>query len=243
MFDDIGAVNDEGRRRRQAETGLLTFALTGGFGVVVGMLVTLTPKLADPPRDPIVLGPLVEPEEVIVAAVAPPPPRAGRRDGTDRADASSDDPIEPVPTPEIFEDPTIVRSNSEPKGDPNGVINGRDDGIVGGTNHGDCPPNKTCGSTGSGTVRSLRPRLKWPVEPIYPHEARTLGIPVQTCDVRVDVNRKGRAEAIHISGCPPVFHEETRRAMARSRWHKFDAPLGTVAQFTVRVTFHLHGPD
>ncbi|MEN0064510.1 MAG: hypothetical protein AAGA48_20345 [Myxococcota bacterium] len=243
MFDNIGTNPDETFTRRQAESVAYTLVLAGLFGAAIGaaLMMTVPEVIADPEPDPYRV--FVPPDEPIdeLEPAAPPPPRLGTANGDDDVEPEPDDePREPQPLT-VFE-PKITSSKSpSAKGQKNGVVNGSKVGKQGGTGTSPCE-GSNCG-TGPGRASTVKLRPKRMVEPLYPVAARRLGIPEQICDVQVAVGPDGKAQDVIVSNCPAEFHEGTRRAMFKSRWHSYEAPARTTAYYTFRITYRLHRAD
>lgn len=242
MFDYVGRDPDEGSARRRAESSLYTLLLVGFLGTAAGMIAAMAIRDLPPPDDDccILIDPIVD-EEIAVAMPGPPPLPAGRATGSADAPSESDDPVEPDELKPIPDKP-VVKESEEAQGHEFGTVDGKPDGRQGGQGEEGTCEGPLCGG-GSLRGKVVSPRLRRRVEPVYPFEARKLGIESAKCRVVVDVTPKGRAASVEVSGCPEVFHAETRRAMFRSRWAPFASPAGTTAPFIVRIRYTLDAAD
>ncbi len=240
MFDDIGVINDAGRRRRQAESALYTLAIAGLIGSSLGVVGSLgVPLVPVPPPEPPAIDRLWEPEDGTPVALAPAPPRRGEPAGD--PGVTPETPVDPVPLPQRVHEPELVRSGTVAQGSKIGVDDGRQNGVPGGTGTSDCglgDPGCEAGGTGRAAV-GITPTFRRRVKPVYPFAERKGDLPDQYCLVRVQVRPDGRPDSVQVRGCPQAFRQEARRAMFRSRWHRFDAPSGAVAAFDLRVQFTL----
>jgi len=62
------------------------------------------------------------------------------------------------------------------------------------------------------------PEVLQRIEPRYPPAARAQELGDQVCRVRVDLDARGRPEAVQVAGCPEVFVGATEEALFRWRW-------------------------
>jgi outer membrane biosynthesis protein TonB len=91
-------------------------------------------------------------------------------------------------------------------------------------------------------ITVVNTRAEWPA---YPKNAVEAGVYDATCDVRVQIDEKGRPDTITVGGCPEAFARASRTSVQRWRW---EPPLSTedskpaIARIRFDMVFRAH-PD
>lgn len=215
----MGRPDGEARRREATSVGLTTALLAGLVGLQLGVAAFLVAEVAEPEVETaqlVLIEPASEaPLEAAPAPPAPPPPAGGGRSEPIADDAPVEPaPLDPEPEPQVADPREPSGPGTAEGGDPNG----RKGGVPGGVPNG--VPDGT-GDGDGGAVRAFhhselkRTRV---VDPEYPKGAKELNLGSVSCRVHVFLDEDGAPYDVRVESCPTPFHEETKRAMYRSRW-------------------------
>ena len=244
MFTHVGRSRSTNRRQR---AGSLVLSLMLVSSAATALVFSGNQYVED--AGAVAVLDLIYPDEARPHAMPAPPPPKGVEDGgaTEETPPEETPPEETPPEetpedlpdePEALDDPPDDGAAADegartdaPKGLETGSDNGIDGGIDGGTGDklgGDCV-GPDCEQVITMHYSQLQFRTK--VVPLFPRAAKKLGLTAEDCQVRVDVDVRGRPSNIEVLSCPAVFHDELIRAA--SKWRFIPAKSGG---YPVRAT-------
>jgi hypothetical protein len=237
MFDRVGRGEEVALRRRAGALLMTAATIALPAGVMFALATLAVQQVLAPPDPPAPMVFLDAPPEPPLSAPAAPPPM---RHGTPDADA------EPAPPPVAPEDPKPPRDDLSPKiagniGDPKGPPVGDDHGKKAGTGLGSGTGDRPGDGDGHGKiVRFEDLELKRKYDPIYPAAARSLALGDHRCVATLHISSEGVPTDVTVTGCPDVFHAETKAALMRWRFYPVRAGKTPVATVTaVGITYKL----
>jgi len=257
MFTHVGR-RQSGNRRRRA--GSLVLSLMLVTSTATALVFSGSQHIED--EGLIAVVDMLYPEESAPRAMPAPPPPKGVEDGGATEETPPEEPPEETPDeapPEVLdEDPPPADEGSSTDPDattdaPKGLEIGSDDGIDGGkpggtgTEEGGECVGPECGECSgpncsqSITMHYSQLRFRTKVIPTFPRAAKKLGLTSEDCQVRVEVDVRGRPSDIEVLSCPSVFHDELIRAA--SKWRFYPAESGgypVPARTVIPVHFRLN---
>jgi outer membrane biosynthesis protein TonB len=235
MFDSVGRDLDEEALARTAKSSLLTLLLGGSIsaGFFAAGLFAVKEYVA-----PVIQEEIMElAQEEAEMEAPPPPPPPPPPPAAAAQEEEQDEEEEPTPdemTDEVKELKDEVKqemkSDVKPAGVEGGVVGGVvggqlggvQGGVVGGVVGGQL--GAPAGGTPPKVVHHSEIEWKKRYDPVYPAQAKGLGLGEQACKVVIKIDEEGVPYDISIEGCPKVFHEETRNALMK--WRAYPLKVG-----------------
>jgi len=219
MFDSVGRDLDEEALARTAKSSLLTLLLGGSIaaGFFAAGLFAVKEYVA-----PVIQEEIMElAQEEAEMEAPPPPPPPPPPPAAAAQEEEQDEEEEPTPdemTDEVKELKDEVKQEMKSDVKPAGVEGGVVGGVVGGQ------LGAPAGGTPPKVVHHSEIEWKKRYDPVYPAQAKGLGLGEQACKVVIKIDEEGVPYDISIEGCPKVFHEETRNALMK--WRAYPLKVG-----------------
>jgi hypothetical protein len=234
MFDSVGRDLDEEALARTAKSTFLTVLLGGSVaaGLTAAGMFMVKEYVAPVIQEQIVE--IAQAEDELEAPPPPPPPPPPPAAAS--AQEEEEEPDEETPDEMVEEIKDLkeevkeeVKSDVKPAGVEGGQVGGVEGGVVGGVQGGVVGGvvGGVLGSTGGTPPKIIHhSEIEWKkkVDPIYPQQAKGLGLGEQTCKVIIKLDEEGVPYDLKIDGCPNNFHGETRDALMK--WRSYPYKVG-----------------